>query len=104
LYGQENNCYISRFVREIPAEYIQEVRLKTKISRPVSVSSKLLFADDYSQEENGYRIGQTVRHAKFGQGVITDMEGNGERMRLQVRFRGSDTKWLIASMAKLEVI
>lgn len=104
LYGQEHNHCVSRFVREIPAQYIQEVRLKTKISRPVSVSSKLLFADDYSQEEGGYRIGQTVRHAKFGQGVITDMEGNAEKTRLQVRFRGGDSKWLIASMAKLEVI
>jgi DNA helicase-2/ATP-dependent DNA helicase PcrA len=103
LYGQEHPCRVSRFVREIPAEYMEEVRLKSKISRPVSVTSKLVFADSFSQEEGGYYIGQAVVHPKFGKGRIVDLEGNGERMRVQVKFRG-ENKWLIASMAKLEPV
>lgn len=99
LYGQERHCQASRFIREIPAEYLQEVRLKTKISRPVSnFSPKPSFLQ---QSETGYQIGQNVSHPKFGPGVILDIEPNGEKTRIQIKFNVG-TKWLIASMAKLE--
>ena len=101
LYGQERHCQASRFIREIPTEYLQEVRLKTKISRPVSsFSPKPSFL---KQTETGYQIGQSVNHPKFGQGVILDIEPNGEKTRVQVKFKVG-TKWLIASMAKLDTV
>jgi DNA helicase-2/ATP-dependent DNA helicase PcrA len=50
----------------------------------------------------GFRIGQSVRHAKFGQGVIVNAEGGGTDARVQVNFRGAGMKWLALSVAKLE--
>jgi DNA helicase-2/ATP-dependent DNA helicase PcrA len=57
-----------------------------------------------SRDLGGLRIGQTVRHARFGDGVILAAEGSGSDARVQVKFAGSDAKWLMLSMAKLEAV
>ena len=49
-----------------------------------------------------WRIGQSVRHAKFGLGVIIDAEGRGADARVQVNFRDGGVKWLALEYAKLE--
>ena len=48
------------------------------------------------------RVGQSVRHAKFGLGVIVDAEGRGSDARVQVNFRDAGVKWLALEYAKLE--
>ena len=49
-----------------------------------------------------WRIGQSVRHAKFGLGIIIDAEGRGGDARVQVNFRDAGVKWLALEYAKLE--
>ena len=49
-----------------------------------------------------WRIGQSVRHAKFGLGIIIDAEGRGGDSRVQVNFRDAGVKWLALEYAKLE--
>jgi len=49
-----------------------------------------------------WRIGQSVRHAKFGLGVIIDAEGRGSDARVQVNFRDAGVKWLALDYARLE--
>ena len=53
---------------------------------------------------NGWRIGQNVLHAKFGNGVIVDAEGSGQDGRLQVNFGRNGVKWLALAYAKLEKV
>ncbi len=48
-----------------------------------------------------FAIGQNVMHAKFGEGVVVNFEGNGLDARVQVKFRGDGTKWLALQYAKL---
>ena len=48
-----------------------------------------------------FSVGQSVSHAKFGQGVILGYEGMGADARVQVKFRDSGTKWLALQLAKL---
>ena len=55
-------------------------------------------------EDSGYKLGQRVRHAKFGEGTIVNMEGSGEHSRLQVAFQGQGIKWLVAAYARLETV
>ncbi len=98
LHGQEQFNSPSRFIREIPTEYIQEVRLKATIKKPVSN----FFSTTAAKEATGLNIGQRVWHAKFGEGVILDMEGQGPQSRLQVSFDFDGTKWLVASYANLK--
>ena len=50
----------------------------------------------------GWRIVQSVRHVKFGVGVIIDAEGRGSDARVQVNFRDAGVKWLALEYAKLE--
>ena len=52
----------------------------------------------------GFRIGQSVRHASFGEGVILSFDGEGERARVEIRFAGSGTKWLVLTLAKLQAL
>jgi PcrA/UvrD helicase-like protein len=52
----------------------------------------------------GFRIGQQVAHAKFGQGVIVNAEGSGSDARVQVNFGREGMKWLALSVAKLSAV
>jgi len=54
------------------------------------------------EPDHGWRIGQSVRHAKFGLGIIIDAEGRGGDSRVQVNFRDAGVKWLALEYAKLE--
>ena len=54
-----------------------------------------------TREVGGFRIGQSVVHAKFGPGVIIDAEGQGGDARVQVNFGGHGVKWLAVAVAKL---
>jgi DNA helicase-2/ATP-dependent DNA helicase PcrA len=49
----------------------------------------------------GFRVGQSVQHAKFGAGVIVDAEGSGNDARVQVNFGRQGVKWLAVAVAKL---
>lgn len=97
LYGQTHNSTPSRFLREIPSAYIHEIRMQSKISRPLSLITK---HSTMEEEKTNFRIGQTVTHASFGPGTILDIEANGDKTRVQVNFK-TGIKWLIASIAKL---
>ena len=103
LYGNENFNAISRFVREIPKSLIQEVRIKATISRPAS------YAPSYSSqsEVNDFpdlSLGQSVLHPIFGEGTITQFEGQGASARVYVNFATEGSKWLVLQYAKLEAI
>ena len=50
---------------------------------------------------HGLRSGQTVFHAKFGEGVVLVLEGHGADARAQVQFGRHGVKWLALSIAKL---
>ncbi len=52
-------------------------------------------------DEHPFAIGANVRHAKFGEGVVINVEGRGLEARVQVRFRTEGTKWLALQYAKL---
>lgn len=53
---------------------------------------------------NGLRIGQSVSHAKFGQGVIVAAEGSGADAKVQINFGPAGVKWLLLAVAKLEPV
>ena len=81
LYGKEVYHRPSRFIGELPEECVEEVRLRATVSRPVSHQR---MGTPMVENDSGYKLGQRVRHAKFGEGTIVNMEGSGEHSRLQV--------------------
>src|SRR5690606_34178140 len=104
LYGSESYNAVSRFVKEIPGDCIQEVRLKTAVTRPLSYqnSSRSNLSD--AGEDTGFRLGQRVRHGIFGEGVILKFEGSGPNAVIQVNFAQAGSKRLVAQYARLEAI
>jgi DNA helicase-2/ATP-dependent DNA helicase PcrA len=54
-----------------------------------------------SASSHGVRVGQTVRHARFGEGVVINLEGSGDDARAQVNFGPQGVKWLALAVAKL---
>ncbi|WP_461481005.1 DNA helicase II [Porticoccus sp.] len=100
-YGSENYNSVSRFVRDIPAALVEEVRLRTQIHRPTSYAQKpgVRFSD--AGDDTGLSLGQRVSHHIFGEGVVLNFEGNGAHARVQVNFDREGSKWLVLSYAKL---
>ena len=102
LYGNESYNMLSRFVREIPDELKQEIRPKAQFSRAVMQAPSRNMGQHRAQEETGLAVGQRVNHARFGDGIVINLEGQGAQSRVQVNFEAAGSKWLIASMANLQ--
>jgi DNA helicase-2/ATP-dependent DNA helicase PcrA len=106
LHGMDSFSQPSRFISEIPDEYVEEIRPRVQVSRPVrrqrsgSAGSIRKSAD----AEMGVRLGQRVRHGKFGDGVILNYEGQGAHARVEVNFETAGTKWLVLSYANLDLM
>ena len=101
LYGRESYPRPSRFLREIPAEFIQEVRMRASVSRPVTAVKPKTTS---LQTTGSYRLGQRVSHAKFGEGVVLQVESEGAQERVQINFEQAGVKWLMLAYAKLDVL
>ena len=101
LHGTENYSVPSRFIREIPAELLEEVRPRASIARPAYSSQPAARIVDLEPE---LQLGQRVRHAKFGEGVVLNYEGRGATARVQVNFEDNGSKWLVLAYAKLETV
>ncbi|OBU45445.1 DNA helicase II [Photobacterium damselae] len=104
LYGKDNFHKPSRFLKEIPEHFIDEVRMKAQVSRPVSTGrfSQTTVNENFNQ--TGFSLGQRVEHPTFGEGTIINYEGSGPQSRVQVAFNGQGIKWLVTQYAKLTAI
>ncbi len=103
LHGKETFQRPSRFLRELPEALLEEVRLRGQISRPVTAARGLSQPTSVSPGGDlpDLSLGQRVSHPLFGEGVILNAEGQGERARVQVSFEGEGDKWLVLGFAKL---
>jgi len=100
LYGENAPHTASRFLREIPKELVEEIRLRNEIRRPLSYQKPIKPHANTPRLNTGHtswHVGQMVTHAKFGEGMVLNYEGNGPQARIQVRFGNGDSKWLVAS-------
>jgi len=119
LHGQVRYNIASRFVDELPQNIVAwlsprrprrsgiDVDTAEWGKRTAAVSAGPTAAAPpraAGGERHGptWRIGQSVRHAKFGLGIIVDAEGRGGDARVQVNFRDTGVKWLALEYAKLE--
>ena len=104
LHGMETFATPSRFIREIPSELIEEVRPAMIVARPIYRRPEGPRGDRAPRLESGMRLGQRVRHMKFGEGIVLSSEGSGSHARVQVNFERSGTKWLVVAYANLELM
>ncbi len=100
LYGVDSYAQASRFLAEIPAELIEEIRPQLRVTQPVFRRSGTIGDESAA----ALRLGQRVKHGKFGEGVVLNCEGSGAHARVQVNFESEGTKWLVMSYANLELM
>jgi len=110
LHGDVNLCRPSRFVKEIPSDLIDAIRLKSTITRTSPVGAQLSsgtisrMSGNIEVPQTELSLGQRVAHGRFGEGVVLNYEGQGPNARVQVNFDDVGSKWLVLSYAKLEVV
>lgn len=121
LYGKEERNLPSRFLHELPLEWLKDVGYKNDYrQRPATLSGhkKQYNFDEqaseindrpksnanYSQSIYGFKLGQRVNHRRFGEGTIINMDGEGDHQRAQVAFVNEGVKWLVLKLANLEPV
>ena len=103
LHGQTRYNVASRFLDEIPEALLKRLTSRIERGRLEDVAWAPEPQKRFKSQTagHGFRIGQTVTHPKFGQGVIVNAEGSGADARLQINFGRQGMKWLALEYAKL---
>ncbi|MEY2721017.1 MAG: hypothetical protein RL245_404 [Pseudomonadota bacterium] len=111
LHGIDSYGQPSRFIKEIPEELLEEVRPRIHGSQAYGATAAR--SPSFARTAGpaalrsepvgpGLRLGARVRHAKFGMGVVLNIEGQGPHARVQVNFESTGSKWLMLQYANLE--
>ncbi|MGQ0620593.1 MAG: DNA helicase II [Panacagrimonas sp.] len=131
VHGVEQLGAPSMFLKEVPADCIVETRPRAGVLRPgfgarepsVGYGQRGGGLGGYGGNHagayaarpmarpsalagsgtgpGGFKLGQRVDHGKFGEGTILAFDGDGERARVEVKFREAGTKWLMLGIANL---
>ncbi len=107
LHGMDSFSQPSRFIAEIPEELVEEVRPRAQVARPLSTPAsrgRSARGGVHPAEDLGVRLGQRVRHAKFGDGVILNCSGQGAHAQVEVNFETVGTKILVLAYANLDLM
>ena len=102
LHGTDIFNPPSRFLKEIPAELIDEIRPRAQTTAPYARKRSSSFNDTTS--DIGFSLGDKVSHPAFGDGIVLNYEGVGESASIQINFEAVGTKWLMLSFAKLKKV
>ena len=97
MHGSDYYPSPSRFIDEIPSELLSDIRLGGSVTESLFNKHEVKI----SGNDGELSLGQRVSHAKFGEGVILNLEGSGGHMRIQVNFEEAGSKWLVAAYANL---
>jgi DNA helicase-2/ATP-dependent DNA helicase PcrA len=96
LHGVESYARPSRFLGEIPPQLLHEVRPKVQVSRPAFAGRAMP-----QEAKTPFKLGQGVRHATFGEGVVLGYEGAGAHTLVEVNFAAAGRKRLVLAFANL---
>jgi DNA helicase-2/ATP-dependent DNA helicase PcrA len=111
LHGQTRYGIASRFLDELPEGALKRLTPKKQaywFGAPSQESKAVVgkvaepLAMAVTARGSSWRIGETVFHQKFGEGVIVSLEGGGEHPRANVNFGKAGMKLLDLGIAKLE--
>ncbi|MBQ4300176.1 MAG: ATP-dependent DNA helicase PcrA, partial [Lachnospiraceae bacterium] len=119
--GETHYSPISRFVKEIPNDYLEgntwEPKPRNYMDAPVDAAPKKsmkgapLAAQTYKKQSFGtkiakadldYTVGDRVRHMRFGEGEVVDIAEGGRDYEVTVEFDTAGRKKMFASFAKLQ--
>ncbi len=123
LYGQTEYTTRSQFLDEIPEEHTKW--LSPKLKESGFTHSEFAFRQGAGRATNEpkrqsamfagmlggvqvgaqfFKVGQRVAHAKFGEGMIINLVGQGAEAQAQIVFQNAGVKTLALGVAKLEIL
>ena len=97
LHGAEYYPQPSRFLGELPSGLLSEIRMGSDGGQTFINS-----LENTGSNDSGLNLGQRVIHAKFGEGIVLNLEGKGSNARVQVNFEQIGSKWLVLAYANLQ--
>lgn len=98
---------VSRFVREIPEENLENISFSSAMTRKIVSSGKgkiKVAVKRTVTDFDDFKVGDTVEHAMFGLGIIKALSGAGENQRVGVVFKDGTKKKLIVKYANLKKV
>lgn len=98
LHGSDYYPQSSRFIDEIPSDLLNDIRMGGSVTEALFSKS----TSGPKGDDGELVLGQRVRHVKFGEGTVLNLEGSGNHMRIQVNFERAGSKWLVAQYANLQ--
>ena len=115
LYGREERNLPSRFLAELPVDRLNEISYRGFFAPPegklYNLSQEKQFQQnrrqsylDKSRESDGYTLGRKVKHHRFGEGTIINLDGEGDHRRVQIAFVNEGIKWLVIKLANLTLL
>lgn len=104
LYGKEEYALPSRFVSEIPEEFLDNIRMHGSVKKVALSGQAVSSYANHQDTDILWRSGVRVRHPKFGNGTLLQQEGGGAQARVQVRFDSGESKWLMLAYARIEAL
>ncbi len=125
LHGATQYNPPSRFLKEVPEDLVEEAagsretqrrtstrsyddygasQVQSTPSRPSALRVKPKAPTKSDAHELGIRVGDDVRHAKWGEGVVVDLRGEGDKAEATVNFPSVGEKQLLLSWAPLEKV
>ncbi|MBM3320106.1 MAG: UvrD-helicase domain-containing protein [Candidatus Eisenbacteria bacterium] len=111
-FGEIAPCSSSRFLEEIPSHMIDGHRLagkgsaRARTNRSDRDTSEEVFPEyeNESQEAVPFRAGDRIRHAVWGEGRVTGVQGCGADTKLTIRFAPGFSKKILVRFASIERI
>jgi DNA helicase II / ATP-dependent DNA helicase PcrA len=110
LHGIDSYNMASRFIQEVPPALLEELRPRIQLARPAATEGTTHHGPRHGRVAEadggagGMRLGTRVRHGKFGEGIVLNVEGQGPHARVHVNFEQLGAKWLMLSLARLELM
>jgi DNA helicase II / ATP-dependent DNA helicase PcrA len=108
LFGRTDFYPPSRFLSEIPEELVEVLGEERPVGggrgahREAVVSAALASNAGRAGRLPGLRVGDDVGHDTFGEGVVLDVIGEGEKAEAVIRFRDAGEKRLLLAWAPLQ--
>ncbi len=100
IHGSYNYLIPSRFLNEIPDDLMENI----KSDSYQQVKKNNVFPIKSKSDKDNIKIGQRVRHQKFGNGVVLSYEGEDDNLKLYINFEDYGSKWLVLTYAHLEFL
>jgi DNA helicase II / ATP-dependent DNA helicase PcrA len=118
LFGRTNMNPESRFIKEIPAELVEDAAPKPKRTAPVSGGRPAArpmmpqrgavtrpVAASSGGEDISWKVGDKAQHGKWGTGTVVSVKGAGEGLELDIAFPSpTGIKRLLAKFAPIQKV